>query len=95
MLKLGSILVAALVVVPLLASPALANKNNAGSVTKRNTGAEGGVSHKDLCDMYRGLLAIAEAEADKRAGTAAAQPYSDQADIWWGAGVQHGCSWAA
>jgi hypothetical protein len=49
----------------------------------------------DACDLYKGLLDLAEKRADERAGTKAAKKYADEADSWWEAGVRHGCSWAA
>jgi hypothetical protein len=90
--KFVSILLVALIVAPLLASPALAKKNNGGGIKKTGSGE---LSHESACSLFYGLMRAAEIEADKRAGTAAAAPFSAEADHWWSAGVSHGCSWAA
>ena len=49
----------------------------------------------DLCGPVKGYLDHAEKEADKRAGTKAAEKWSKLADSWWQTGVDLGCSWAA
>ena len=49
----------------------------------------------DLCGPVNGYLDHAEKEADKRAGTKAAEKWSKLADSWWQTGVDLGCSWAA
>ncbi|MGV3490727.1 MAG: hypothetical protein ACO1OG_05325 [Devosia sp.] len=46
-----------------------------------------------LCNNLKKDLATAEAEADKRAETPAAQKWSDMADGIWEMGEQKGCSW--
>ena len=83
-------LTAILIIAAALAQPALSKPNNGGY------GASSAARLKaDACDMYKDLLELAESEADKRAGTRAAKQYADEADMWYAAGVRHGCSWAA
>ena len=48
----------------------------------------------NVCSLMKDYLDIAEREADKRAGTKAAEKYSREADEWWAAGERNGCSWA-
>ncbi|RYE11192.1 MAG: hypothetical protein EOP22_01565 [Hyphomicrobiales bacterium] len=49
----------------------------------------------NMCGLYWDLLKVAEREADKRSGTKAAEKYAKEADSWWEAGENAGCSWAA
>jgi hypothetical protein len=48
----------------------------------------------NVCQLMKDYLDIAEREADKRAGTKAAEKYSKEADEWWAAGERNNCSWA-
>ncbi|MEO7223447.1 MAG: hypothetical protein ABIY37_13330 [Devosia sp.] len=48
-----------------------------------------------LCGDVKGYLDHAETEADKRAGTKAAEKWSKLADSWWQTGVDLSCGWAA
>jgi hypothetical protein len=50
--------------------------------------------NEQYCDGLKDNLVINEAEADKRAGTKAAEKYSKAADAMWKAGESAGCSWA-
>ena len=52
-------------------------------------------AHDDVCSKTYGWMRNAEKEADKRAGTKAAEKYSNLADEFWEDGVGLGCSWAA
>jgi hypothetical protein len=52
------------------------------------------MAQANVCQLMKDYLDIAEREADKRAGTKAAEPYAKEADQWWAAGERNGCSWA-
>ncbi len=85
-------IVTLLLVIPsALATPGLARPNDG----RFQRSPEANLMRKaDACDLYKGLLDIAEKEADKRAGTKAAAPYAKEADSWWAAGAREGCGWA-
>jgi hypothetical protein len=51
--------------------------------------------YDEYCAGVKGDLDHAEAEADKRAGTKAAEPWSKAADAAWKMGHEAGCGWAA
>lgn len=81
-------LLSLLVVAPLaLTSPVMAKPNNGGF--QKNAAA-----HKQFCADLKTFLDVAEGEADKRAGTKAAEPYAKEADGWWDTAHKQGCSWA-
>ena len=87
----ATILTVLLVLPAMLPSTAYARPNDG----RYKNGAQGAkaLSQAETCDLYKGLLQAAEKEANKRAGTAAAAPYSLEADLWWDAAVHAGCSW--
>jgi hypothetical protein len=87
-----SLAFAALLVVATLAAPALAAPNN-GAFQRSGEGLKVKVDQA-LCASVKGWLDNAEKEADKRAGTAAAEKWSKLADGFWADGVSLGCSWA-
>ena len=74
-----------------VASPALASPND-HRFQKSSEGMK--AAQANLCNLMHDRLTIAEREADKRAGTKAAEPYAKEADEWWAAGERNGCSWA-
>lgn len=76
---------AALVLVSLIATPALAEKN---------TGKFNASAHKQLCADLKLILDVAESEADKRTGTKAAGTYAHQADQAYNDGAKQNCNWA-
>ena len=51
--------------------------------------------YDDFCAGVKDNLDMAEREADKRAGTKAAEKYAKLADSAWELGHSAGCSWAA
>jgi hypothetical protein len=87
----ATILTLLLLVPTTLAAPALAAPND-GRYKKSSEAMkkewEGG------CALYKDMVDLAEREADKRAGTKAAEKYAKEADSWWAAGEAHGCAWA-
>ena len=75
------------------AAPVFAKPNN-GAYAR-----SGEAFKKQLYDEYcagmKGDLDHAEKEADKVAGTKAAEPWAKRADAAWEMGHKAGCSWAA
>ena len=84
------VLVAALAATSL--TPTFAKPNNGAYA--RSGEAFKKQMYDDFCAGIKDNLDMAEKEADKRAGTKAAEPYAKEADQWWAAGERNGCSWA-
>jgi len=69
------------------AAPAFAKPNNGAY----QNSAEANKTRAKQCTNLKHHLTMAEKAAEEKAGTAAAQPYSDLADQYWAAGVSLGC----
>ncbi|MEO6014218.1 MAG: hypothetical protein ABIQ30_11630 [Devosia sp.] len=70
------------------ADPAFAKPNN-GAFQNSSEGNK--ATRAKRCSNIKHNLEMAEKAADAKAGTPAAQPYSDLADQYWAQGVQFGC----
>ncbi len=85
----------------ILAVAALAATSISPTLAKPNNGAyaKSGEAFKkqmydDFCAGIKDNLDFAEKEADKRAGTKAAEKYAKLADSAWELGHNAGCGWA-
>lgn len=88
MLRLASTILS-VAVFSLAVLPADAAPRN--STAKSNAA---GLQKQSLCADYRAAMEEAADKADARSGTPAAEPYSDEADFWFGLAERAGCSWA-
>ena len=70
------------------AAPAFAKPNN-GAYQNSSEGNKAARAKK--CSSVKHHLDMAEKAAEAKAGTPAAQPYSDLADQYWAQGVSLGC----
>jgi len=88
------ILAAALLSASVTATAPAFAKPNTGAYAKSGEAFKAQMND-NLCGSVKGYLDHAEKEADKRAGTKAAEKWSKLADSWWQTGVDLGCSWTA
>ncbi|OJX51461.1 MAG: hypothetical protein BGO81_12385 [Devosia sp. 66-22] len=90
-LRRASSLVLVVALLSAAAAPALAAPSNGAGPGSGAPGKPGG----GICADIENSLLAAEAEADKRSGTKAAEKWSRAADGFWRDGEVVGCSWAA